>query len=125
MTDKYKIGLAGELLVHKTLKGSKFINEFKESGLPYDIEWQGLKLSVKTTMRVSTNDSVTFSDMSKPPQEDVILVLVAIWDNKNYFWIEKPSWKFSYYKKLSTALNKRELRENLKSLKMSRIALNS
>src|ERR1035437_8519759 len=105
-----RTGFKGELLIHELLEGSIFPNQHKESRLPYDIEWQGIKIDVKTTAHTlkTTKNGCSFTVNATKHHADIVLVFVALLD-KNYFWVSKYAKKINPYKKLTNALTAEQL----------------
>jgi hypothetical protein len=112
----HTVGNIGEELIHTMLKGSVWVNENKESRKNYDIIWKGKKIDVKTTLHKvcgcsrTPSSAVAFSNSSVGDKDDVIIVMVAILESGNYYFIDSgKKAKFSHYKKLRKSLDQEKL----------------
>ena len=108
-----KIGLRGEMLVHEILEGSELTNDIhKDTHLPYDLTWEGIKVNVKTTSITapSTDGACSFGALKKKIHHNgVIAVFVYISIDKEYFWVEKYSAKMRTYFRINESLSRAEL----------------
>lgn len=109
---KFYLGVFGEKLVHKSLEGSIWMRNTNTGGRDsHDIEWNGIKIEVKTSRRMmSTRDGFVtqFSVLSSDAKIFVFLVI----GNRGeiYFWVKsEKEFYTSVYLKSSDSINNLEL----------------
>jgi len=109
---RYGIARKGENLVHSLLPNSKLMVDI-DPHLPWDIEWEGIKIDVKTSQYNVNSTGFTFN-IAHPYSNKAIYVLVGLAEGKTYFWVIKRIDASSYLAKHKDAIIAEELPEAIK-----------
>ena len=103
------IARRGEEIVHKLLRNSIWLNEKGESNAPFDINWENVKINVKTTEKYRDENGGTCSFSTHNPNNDVILVFVALIKDKEFFWARNSTNKLGITLKLADSVSREYL----------------
>lgn len=106
----YDIGRKGEELIAEILPGAIDINKNKGMALPYDVLWNDLRIDVKTTLQTD-NQTATFSIKPGQINTGILLVMVAITDERNYYWVAQYKDKIKSRYKFADSIEESELLE--------------
>lgn len=113
MSVNQRKGLSAELHITSLLPGSKHFNKDRDARLPYDVEWRGIKIDVKST--VVPKKSPVFSYMYGIPPQDVVFVYVDMSEQYGFrYWVKAG--KYKTYMSYKTALKAEQLPQVLLSL---------
>ena len=85
-----------EQYVHEHLPGSLMLNEHGERKLPFDIEWNGIRIDVKSNFRITSDlGRCSFSVKKDKKLNGTIYVYVGVDSeaNQKYLWVSKMSRK--------------------------------
>jgi hypothetical protein len=105
MSNAIKIGDAGVALIAKWLPGSEVVSYYKEG---HDIDWRGLKIEAKATMRRSPSSKTAWEFTGLCKGDDVIAVMVSL--EANIAWVKLcRDLKYGYYAKLKDSIRLEEL----------------
>ena len=101
-----RIGFKAEMEVASILPGAVLVNEDKEQRKPYDLLWNDIQIDVKGTENVSGNrkKSCTFTANLSNAHTGVIIVCIAMLDDKNYYWVERYRSGLRLYRSLEDSI---------------------
>lgn len=101
-----RVGFAAELKVAELLPGCEIINQLRDDKKPYDLLWNGIKIDVKGTARADGVKAkrCNFTMNHTPAHTGVVLVLIGMLEDKDYYWVKPYIDNPSMYCKLEDAL---------------------
>lgn len=104
---RYGIARKGENLVHSLLPNSRLMVDI-DPHLPWDIEWEEIRIDVKTSQYNVNSSGFTFN-IAHPYSNKAIYVLVGLAPERTYFWVIKRIDASSYLANLNNAITEEEL----------------
>src|SRR5205085_7906579 len=74
---------------------SIWVNSITEQRKPYDIEWERIKIDVKTSRAGYMPNTFQFTT-GKYGYKEIMYILVGLETDKTYFWVLKdfPGWSY-------------------------------
>lgn len=108
------VGRQGEQIVYDLLPGAKWINEVNSAGKQHDIEWQGVKIDVKTsTFKVYDESFHVNLGSSAPYPNDIVYVVVGLIEGGYYLWVTRKSQVSSRIFRTKQAVKASELQKTI------------
>ena len=118
--DSNKIGYIGEQRVVDLLAGSRWLGlEELNQGSHHDIDWEGIKIEVKTSVSPFTSkDGKPMFNFTVSGHNDCdVYVFLGRTEEKDYFWVEpKEAVKSGYYGKLDNTVTSDNLEKEIKKV---------
>ena len=109
---KLNDGKEAELAVHRLLSGSTWMRGKGKGGKHYDVEWEGIKIDVKSTVNIGEK-YVNFSLRGGSRHNGVVLVMAAQIDGLWCFWVDKYKAGVSGRRSIVEAISGRELSDEV------------
>lgn len=98
----HKVGRYGEQIVFDALNGAEWPSGGFNTGEKYDLEWEGIKISVSSST-IMRRTGFVFSNPRRY-KKDLLNVFVGVDGDNTYFWVRKGIDKTGFYGAVSKAI---------------------